>query len=62
MNLDHRNNMASILDSDQQMRGMSFWITGQVCVMVLSKNVKDTRDWKTEWRRTPKLSIENILI
>jgi len=62
MNLDHRNNMASILDSDQQMRGMSFWITGQVCVMVLSKNVKDTRDWKTEWRRTPKLSIEKILI
>lgn len=62
MNLDHRNNMASILDSDQQMRGMSFWITGQVCVMVLSKNVKDTRDWKTEWRTTPKLSIEKILI
>ena len=31
MNLDHRNNMASILDSDQQMRGMSFWITGQAC-------------------------------
>lgn len=62
MNLDHRNNMASILDSDQQMRGMSFWITGQACVVVLSKNVKDTRDWKTELRRTPKLSIEKILI
>lgn len=62
MNLDHRNNMASTLDSDQQMRGMSFWISGQECVMVLSKNVKDTRDWKRELRRTPKLSIEKILI
>lgn len=44
MNLDHRNNMTSISDSDQQMRGMSFKISGQGCVMVLSKNVKDTRD------------------
>lgn len=62
MNLDHRNNMTSISDSDQQMRGMSFKISGQGCVMVLSKNVKDTRDWKTELRGTPKLSIEKILI
>lgn len=61
MNLDHRNNMTSISDSDQQMRGMSFWISGQGCVMVLSKNVKDT-DWKTELRRTSKLSIEKILM